>query len=215
MSQAQFDSKTSFGVGLGSFQYFTHWYYYRFDAQPQRYNYPQHKLNRAMLIFTGEKSNLWRGGNFKFDGVGEVGIAFAGKTKGTWLPNDEVISKGGLGIQLGGYVRAGYPVTADRSIVPFVSLGPQVAAMYNNGKGLGEFSSRQYYSYGDGWTEFMIMLAGSVGCTFDVSGFTLVPEFRFGVTGFSFTNWEPNEEGVQMDGSPGMIGFSVKVCKTL
>ena len=58
------------------------------------------------------------------------------------------------------------------------------------------------------------MLAGSIGATFDISGYSIIPEFRFGVVGSSITDWQPNEEGVKMDRMPGMVGFTVKVCKT-
>lgn len=54
-TQAQDDSGNSFGVGLGTFSYYTNLYYYRFDNTPSRYNYPEHRLSRFMLIINGER----------------------------------------------------------------------------------------------------------------------------------------------------------------
>lgn len=215
LTKAQNDSGTSFGVGLGTFSYYTNLYYYRFDNNPSRYNYPEHKLNRFMLIVNGEREGLWRAGQFRFDGAAEVLIGLGGKSTGLWLPQEETISKGGFAFGLGGYVKAGYPVKAGSTrLFPFLGLGPQFTTIHNNGKGLGEnFASNDYYFYGEGWTEFILLFAGSVGCSFSVADFEIIPEFRFGITGASFTNWEPNEEGVQMESSPGLLGFSVKVNK--
>lgn len=215
LTNAQDDSGNSFGVGLGSFSYYTNLYYYRYDGRPSRYNYPEHKLNRFMLIVNGEREGLWRAGQFRFDGAAEILIGLAGKSTGLWLPEEETISSGGLALGFGGYVKAGYPVkTTKAELFPFIGFGPQIAAIYNNGKGLGsEFASNDYYHYDEGWMEYTVLLAGSLGCSFSISGYEIIPELRFGVIGASFTDWEPNEEGVEMESSPGMLGFSVKVNK--
>jgi hypothetical protein len=71
-----------------------------------------------------------------------------------------------------------------------------------------------YYHYGDGWTEYLLQLTGALGCSFGWSSFEIIPELRFGVIGTSFTNWEPNEEGVEIESSPGTLAFSVRFRKT-
>lgn len=212
---AQNDSGNSIGVGLGTFSYYTNLYYYRFDNTPARYNYPEHKLNRLMLIVNGEREGLWRAGQFRFDGAAEILIGLGGKSTGLWLPEEETISNGGFAFGLGGYIKAGYPVKAgNTNLFPFVGLGPQLSAIHNNGEGLGEnFASNNYYYYSEGWTEYIVLLAGSLGCSFLVADVEIIPEFRFGLIGASFTNWEPNEEGVEMESSPGLLGFSIKVNK--
>lgn len=212
---AQNESGTSIGIGLGTFSYYTNLYYYRFDNTPSRYNYPEHKLNRFMLIVSGEREGLWRAGQFRFDGGAEMLIGLGGKSTGLWLPQEETISDGGFAFGLGGYIKAGYPVKAGSSeLFPFLSLGPQLTVINNNGEGLGgNFASNDYYFYEEGWTEYIVLLAGSIGCSFPVSDFLITPEFRFGVVGGSFTNWEPNEEGVEMESSPGLLGFSIGVSK--
>jgi hypothetical protein len=95
----------------------------------------------------------------------------------------------------------------------FAGLGPQISLLHNNGKNVGEFASAAYYSYTDGWNEYLYMLNGVIGANFELSSFVLTPELRFGITGFSSTSWGPNERGVTMDSSPGLLGFGVKLSK--
>ena len=138
LSHAQSESKTSFGLGLGTFSYFSHLYYYRFDGTPSRYNYPDHKLNRVMLILTGEQSHIFKSEKLQFDGTAELGIGLGGKSRGLWLPQEEVISKGGFAVAANASIRMGYPLHTAPAIMPFISLGPQLSVISNNGKGLGQ-----------------------------------------------------------------------------
>jgi hypothetical protein len=204
-----------YGASIGVYRYTTWWYYYRFDGRPNRYNYPVHKLHRVLLSVEAEKRAVWTFSSFQIDIAGEFQIGVGGKTTGEWLPNGETISSGGITAGLGGQFKIAYPVqTGALQLTPFFGLGPQFNALYCNGKGLGQnFASAPYYGYGDGWTEFLLMLGGSLGCRFSLDGFDLTPALRFGVIGTAFTNWQPNEDGVQLESSPTYLGFQVAVSK--
>jgi hypothetical protein len=204
------------GISLGWSHYRTSWYYYRSDGNPRHDNYPIHSINRLVLAFDLEKRSVWKTQNLHFDLGGELGIGLAGKAKGIWLPDDDVISSGGWSAGLNAYVRAVY-VPSGRTggihVYPFLSLGPQFTILYNNGKNTGSFASKPYYGYTDGWSEYLTMLVASIGADFQFDSFVLTPEFRFGLFGGAFTNWEPNEGGVDKDGGPSFTSFSLRLSK--
>lgn len=206
------------GIGIGRFQYKTYWYYYRYDGNPRHDNYPQHSINKTVITLSLEKRSLLQAGSIHFDAGGELLLGIGGKAKGDWLPNEEVISGGGIAAGVNGFFRAAYPLAAGHnlSISPFIGLGPQFVFLHNNGKNVGEqFASNTYYHYTDGWNEYVLLLNGSVGINFEFPGFSLTPELRFGIVGYSSSNWKPNEDGVDMDGLPGFLGFSIKISKKL
>jgi len=205
----------SLSVGLGTFRYQTNWYYYRYDGVPSRYNYPVHRLNRAMIVVQADKV-LWKWGPLDAGLYGEALIGLAGKTTGEWLPGEETISSGGISGALGAGLKVAYSIKTgtDFTISPSFGLGPQFTVLYCDGKGLGpQFASKTYYHYDEGWTEYLVQLNGSLGCSLGWSAFEIIPELRFSTFGTSFTNWQPNEEGVDIEKSPGMLAFAVRFRK--
>jgi hypothetical protein len=219
MAMAQNSRKGLYaGIGAGLFQYKTSWYYYRFDGNPRHDNYPEHSIHKTTITLSLEKRSLLQAKDIHFDVGGELLLGISGKAKGDWLPGEEVISSGGFAAGFNGFFRAVYPITAGQnlSISPFIGLGPQFTLLHNNGKNVGtQFASNAYYNYTDGWNEYVLLFNGSVGANFEFPGFSLTPELRFGIIGTSFTNWEPNEDGVSMEKSPGFLGFSIKIAKKL
>jgi hypothetical protein len=204
------------GIGIGHFHYGTRWYYYRADGNPRHDNYPVHSINRLSVILSLRRQSLFIAGDFRFDADGELQLGIVGKTRANWLPGDAAISGGGLAIGIGGYMKAVYtlPHSDGPAIGVFGGLGPQISLLHNNGKNVGEFASEPYYSYTDGWNEYLYLLNGVIGANIELSSFVLTPELRFGITGFSSTSWEPNERGVTMDSSPTLLAFSVKLSKS-
>jgi hypothetical protein len=204
------------GLGLAHAQYTTRWYYYRFDGRPGRYNFPVHKLNRTFLTGYIHKKGVFQWSALRADITGEVSIGLGGKTTGEWLPGEETISSGGFSAGLGGAFALAYPIRSPGkvTITPSFGLGPQFLISYCNGKGLGkQFASNAYYAYNEGWTEYVLMLTGTLGCTFSLQGLDLTPSLQFGIIGTSISNWEPNEEGVDMESSPTMLAFCIRVGK--
>lgn len=204
------------GLGLSHAQYTTHWYYYRFDGRPNRYNYPVHRLNRTFLTGYIGKKGVFQWSALRADLTAEVLIGLGGKTIGEWLPEEETISSGGFTAGLGGTFTVAYPLppSGNISITPSFGIGPQFLASYCNGKGLGDqFAGNTYYFYNEGWTEYLLMLTTTLGCTFAFGELEITPSLQFGLIGTSFTNWEPNEDGVEMETSPSMWGFGISVGK--
>jgi len=202
---------------VGEFYYKTRWYYYRADGNPRHDNYPVHSINKLTIILCVGRRALFTSGAFHWDIDGQLQLGLSGKAKGAWLPNDETISGGGLAIGIGACLKMVYPLQAGNGphIGVFGGLGPQISMLHNNGKNVGDFASAAYYGYTDGWNEYLYMLSGVLGVHLEFSGFTLTPELRFGITGFSSTTWEPNERGVSMDSSPTLLGFSVKISRPI
>lgn len=218
------------GVGLGSFYYNTHYYYYSAAGTPYRDNYPGHSINRTMIMATLEKKTLFplkkafydqtapdKICYFDFDLGGELLAGPFGKTTGDWLPEDETISSGGIAAGINAYFRSAIVINTSKnfSLAPFLSLGPQFTVVHNNGKGTGSFGSRPYYKYAEGWTEFILLLNASLGIGLEFPHFAVTPEIRLGVTGTSSTDWEPNGGGVDMDGAPGFWAVSIKITRKL
>jgi hypothetical protein len=85
--------------------------------------------------------------------------------------------------------------------------------LHNNGK--GDSPAITEYDYGDGWNEGVFMIAASLGVDLQFEGFTLTPEFRFGLFGWNSSSWEPRGRDVTMDGGPGYTAFSVRFSKRL
>lgn len=218
------------GVGIGSFHYNTHWYYYSSAGTPYRDNYPGHSINRTMIVFSLEKKTLFPIKNayydatapdkiyfFDFDFGAELLLGPFGKTTGDWIPDDETISSGGIAAGINAYLKTAIVIstTKNLSLAPFLSLGPQFTVIHNNGKGTGTFASRSYYHYTEGWTEYVLLLNSSLGIGIELPQFSITPEIRFGLTGTSSTNWEPNTGGVDMEDAPGFWGVSIKLTKKL
>jgi hypothetical protein len=205
------------GLSAGYLSFNTYWYYYRFDSNPARYNYPHHSTGRFVIGLNLDKKSVLQAGSFRFDIDGELMVGPGGKTKGKWLPGDEQVSGGGWTLGLGGLFKAAYPFTPGkgRGITAALGLGPQFVILHNNGKNPGRLASRSYYDYTSGWNEFIILLQATAGVDLQFGSFVLTPELRFGITGFSSTDWEPNEDGVEMDSSPHMLGFRIKIAKKL
>ncbi len=204
------------GLSVGYFHYKTSWYYHRADGNPAHDNYPVHSLNRAVVSLNLEKKSLREVHNIHFDLGGELLFGPTGKAKGTWLPDDDVISSGGWSAGLNAYVRAVYVPVAETKglhLFPFLSLGPQYMFLHNNGKGTGPYASEAVYDYKEGWNEGVVLLAGSVGVDLQSGSFVLTPEIRFGLFGWSSSSWEPGGGGATMDGGPGFTAFSVRVAK--
>ena len=171
-----------------------------------------------MLSVALDKKSFLKTNNFHFDVGGELLLGFGGKATGEWIATEPVISGGGWAIGAGGSFTAVYPLISGKNqpiIAPFFGLGPQVLMLHNNGKNVEAMAAQAYYNYTDGWNEFLFHLQGTAGVDIHLSSFTLTPALRFGVLGFSTTDWGANESGVEGDGMPGMFGFSIKIAKKL
>jgi len=202
------------GLSIGYFHYQTFWYYHS-STSPHDHN-PVHSIKRAVLSIDLEKKAAWQINAFQLDLGGELLLGPAGKAKGTWLPNDDVISSGGWSAGLNAFARIVYPLpsqTGDVRLSPFLSLGPQYMFLHNNGKGTGPYASESGYNYQDGWNEGVILLASSVGVDLSFHRFVLTPELRFGLFGWNSSSWEPHGSDVTMNGSPGFFAFSVRVSR--
>jgi len=213
--QAQTDNRGGWyaGIGFARMHYKTSWYYYRYDGIPWHDNYPIHSINSNMITLSIEKKSLFKAGPLHFDLSGDLLLGISGKAKGEWLPDDDVISGGGKAAGINVLLKAVYPlpVSGKVRIAPFVGLGPQFTFLHNNGKDAGEFGSLPYLSYTDGWNEYVLLFNGAAGVNFEFSSITITPAFHFGLVGTSFTDWGPNEDGVQMESMPVNTGVSVKV----
>lgn len=218
------------GVGLGSFNYNTHYYYHNGAGTPYHDNYPGHSIGRTMIIATLEKKTLFpikrafydqRAADkiyyFDFDLGAELLVGPFGKTTGDWLPENETISSGGIAAGINAYFRSAIVIktTQSLSLAPFLSLGPQLTMIQNNGKGLGSFASRPYYNYKEGWTEYVLLLNASLGVGLEFPRFAVTPEIRFGVIGTSSTDWEPDGGSVDVDDVPGFWAVSIKITRKL
>lgn len=205
------------GLTAGYLHYNTSWYYYRFDGRPQHYNYPIHAGNRFVAGLNLEKKGVLHAGDIYFDAGGELLFGPGGKSKGEWLPGEDVISSGGFTLGLNGIFKAAYPLAGNMGspihITPVAGLGPQVLMLHNNGKNTGAFASAQYYNYTDGWNEYLFVLQAAAGVDVQLSSFTLTPEIHVGVAGFSSTSWQPNEDGVEMERAPHTLMFAVRLTK--
>ncbi|HEY0273630.1 MAG TPA: hypothetical protein VGC22_10625 [Chitinophaga sp.] len=200
------------GISAGLSHYNTYWYYYRYDGNPAHDNYPSHSTTRPVLGLSLEKKGLVEAGPVQFDLGGDLLLGVGGKTKGEWLPGEETVSKSGWTLGLQGNFSAAFPL-AGGAITPVIGLGPQIMMLHNNGKPSGDFASRSYYNYADGWNEFTFLLQATAGVDFKISSVVITPQLHVGVVGFSSSDWEPNEDGVDMNSIPGMFGFSIKVAK--
>lgn len=218
------------GVGAGSFNYNTHYYYYSSSGTPYRDNYPGHSINRTMFMLSLEKKNLFPVKTayydqtapgkiffFDFDLGAELLFGPLGKTTGDWVPDDETISSGGIAVGINAYMKGAVVATITRhlNLTPFLSLGPQFTMIHNNGKGTGPFASRSFYRYTEGWNEYVLLLNAALGVGIEFPKFAITPEIRFGITGTSSTDWEPNAGGVDVEEAPRFWGVSVKVTKKL
>ncbi len=203
------------GISTGISHYKTNWYYYRSDGRPSHYNFPVHTSNRVVIGLNLEKKAFVQLNKIDLDLGGELLFGPGGKTKGDWLPQEEDVSEGGWMAGINGMVKAAYalPGGGQLGLAPFLGLGPQFSMLHNKGTDKGDFAPASYYSYSGGWNEYVLLLNGTAGIDIRFSSFTLTPQVHLGIIGYSFTDWEPNEEGVEMETSPRMFGFSLKIAR--
>jgi hypothetical protein len=204
------------GVALGYFHYNTHWYYHAGSASPYYDNYAAHSTGRTSVTFNLEQKGIASMTHFQFDLGGELLLGVAGGTHADYLGGDNAISSGGFAAGINAYGRAVYLPTATGKgvrVYPFVSAGPHYMFLHNNGK--GSSSAIGEYDYGNGWNEGVLMMAASLGVDFQFEGFTVTPEFRFGLFGWNSSSWAPGGRDVTMNGGPGFTAFSVRLSKRL
>jgi|GEM_PF-5926113 len=153
-----------------------------------------------------------------FDLGAELLLGFHGKTTAGWLPEDEVVSSGGLGAGLNTFFRGGIVLNnekhPERNSMLFMSLGPQIIMMQHNGKGVGTFGSRPSLNYTEGWNEYLFILNFSLGFDFTWANFSITPEIRVNVPclAAATTTWEPNGN-VEQNDAPVIYAYTLKVSR--
>lgn len=215
------------GAGIGGYFYTTHWYYYRSNANPYHDNYAVHKLQRTTLLLNIEKRGLKTFGSaiqvkdqnchIALDAGANLLLGFKGQTKADWLAGEPVASGGGLSVGLDAWCKALLllPATKTLRVAPFISLGPQFMMIHNNGKDLAGTAAETQYHYDEAWNEYLTSLAMGLGVNLEAGNLTLIPQIRFGLTGFGSSSWYPNGDGVTSQGAPAFWSASFTVTKKL
>lgn len=197
------------GLSVGYAHYETYWYYYRSSANPYHDNYTHHSTNRYLITLGLEKKDLFNAGPLQFDVGGDLLIGPYSTAKGVSLPGEEKISTGGYSLGLQGAFTVAWPL-AGEAITPHIGVGPHIAMLHNKGTTKGDFAPA---NYSDPWNEFIFIGELTAGVDFKAGGFIVTPAVHVGLGGASTSDWKPNEDGVDMNGGPGMIGFSLKLAK--
>lgn len=196
-------------LSVGYAHYNSYWYYYRSNAAPYHDNYTHHSTNRYLIRLGLEKKGLFSAGPLQFDLGGDLMIGPYSTAKGVSLPGEEQISSGGYSVGLEGAFTVAWPL-AGEAITPHIGVGPQIAMLHNKGTTKGNFAPA---NYSDPWNEFMFIGMLTAGVDFKAGSFIVTPALQIGLGGASTSDWKPNEDGVDMDGMPGMIGFSLTLAK--
>jgi hypothetical protein len=183
-------------LSVGYAHYDTYWYYYRYNAAPYHDNYDHHSTSRYIISLGLEQKDLFSAGPLQFDVGGDLLI-------GPYSTLQDV-SKGGYTVGLQGAFTAAWPL-AGESITPHIGIGPHIAMLH--------MKAGDGAPYADPWNEFIFIGALTAGVDFKAGGFIVTPAFHVGLGGASTSTWQPNEDGVDMNGGPGMIGVSLTLAK--
>ncbi len=199
------------GLGASLFQYKTEW------SQTKKYGYPIHMHEKYEVMAFLENRSMFSGGNFHFDVRGEIRYGVYGGAEQQYLVNTDsnppvsappVISESGTNFAGGAHFKVAYPLEVSPRVrlAPFLGLGLTFVLLESDGRGLDPQYDDSYYSdlsYKAGWNEFSLYSPLNVGFNLDFESFSIIPEYRFGIYGKSFTSWAPATPNPANENLPG------------